>query len=1373
MRFEGIAAATCLLLACSPETHDRNERLGRTEAALAVQQAKLTSASTANGTAVAISGNTAIILASSAAWAWVRSGATWSEQQKLLDLPFAAEPVGGGANTHGVALDGETALIGVPQDNSVYVFVRAGTTWTQQARFQPFVGTSSSRYGASVALHGDLALVGIPGGEAVAQFTRTNTTWTAGPALRSLITGGVAPTQSSGFGASVALSSDSALVGNGNNALFSFARTGNAITSFWSVYGSVTPGFASSLSISGDTAVVGAVSSSDLTPTVGSAFVYTRSGITWTQSATLAPSGGADYDFFGSSVALSGEVAVIGSPGDDDKGSSSGSAYVFGRSGGTWTEREKIVPADGYVDGRFGIAVALSLGTALIGAPGSSSRSEPGAGYVFLIGDPDGTPCTTNTACASGKCVDGVCCDSLCTGSCQSCLAAHKGSGANGTCGLIAAGTDPKNACGDQGAATCGTTGSCDGVSTTCGKYTSATTCVTATCANATTENPADKCDGVGSCIATATKPCNVGYACVGAACRTTCTGDGDCAAGYGCHTASSQCRKIDGAQCDGATECKSAFCVDSVCCATSCTGTCQACSAAAKTSGASGTCGPAKVATDPRESCADQGPTSCGTNGACDGAGACAKYPLGTSCGSGTCNGTTFNAANSCDGNGTCATSAASTQCAPHLCVAPTGCKKPCAGDTDCVSGFKCHVASGECRKSDGADCALASECASGSCVDLVCCATACTGACQACSAARKTTGTSGTCGPSKVGTDFHDDCAELGAASCGSSGTCDGAGSCALYATTAQCAAGSCASATTENPPDFCNGTGTCAPTPVAPCLAGYACVGGGCRTTCTTDVHCATGFGCHVASGQCRKIVGATCAAATDCASGFCADGVCCDAACTGACSACSAALKQGGSADGTCGAARSNTDPHDSCADQGASTCGTNGLCNGAGACSLFASGTSCGVGSCSGTQLTSSAACDGLGACKKSATVTDCAPYVCDPAGCKSPCATDADCVTGNACEAGACKPLRDKAATCSRNAECKSGFCVDKVCCETACNTGCVACSAAAKGQGEDGTCGNAASGLDPHDDCARDPGFPASCKSDGACDGSGKCRAFARLGTACGTTSCAGGRVSGSLCDGVGACKAGSEVPCDPFGCSGNDCGTSCTSNAFCASAAICGPAGVCVAQKQMADACSTDGECNSGYCVDGVCCNAICTGQCEACDGAGTKGKCLPATGAPHGKRAACSGAASACAGACDGANPASCTYPGASTTCGEGKACDKGACVQVRAVCKDAQTSSPPGGAEASCIPFACDGATGVCRQACAASSECAAGYLCEAPRCVPVTAAEVNDDGGGCGCRVTGAGTGRDGLVLAIAALVGLRIRRARRSRSTRR
>ena len=142
--------------------------------------------------------------------------------------------------------------------------------------------------------------------------------------------------------------------------------------------------FGVSVALDGDTAVVGANQDDDNGSNSGSVYVFVRSGTTWTQQRKLVANDGTEYDLFGTSVALDGDTAVVGATGDDDNGSHSGSAYVFFRSGTTWTQQQKLVANDGASQDYFSNSVALDGDIAVIGAPGHYMSPNSGSVYVFF-----------------------------------------------------------------------------------------------------------------------------------------------------------------------------------------------------------------------------------------------------------------------------------------------------------------------------------------------------------------------------------------------------------------------------------------------------------------------------------------------------------------------------------------------------------------------------------------------------------------------------------------------------------------------------------------------------------------------------------------------------------------------------------------------------------------------------------------------------------------------------------------------------------------------------------------------------------------------------------------------------------------------------
>jgi hypothetical protein len=143
--------------------------------------------------------------------------------------------------------------------------------------------------------------------------------------------------------------------------------------------------FGSSLGVDGSTFVSGAPFSSVRTQFAGAAYVYTLLGTAWLQQATLTASDAALVDFFGNAVDVDGDTIVVGAYGSNTGFTDAGAAYVFTRTGTTWTQQAKLVAPDPNPDDRFGYSVAVDGDTIVIGSPFSDPGGtlEAGAAYVF------------------------------------------------------------------------------------------------------------------------------------------------------------------------------------------------------------------------------------------------------------------------------------------------------------------------------------------------------------------------------------------------------------------------------------------------------------------------------------------------------------------------------------------------------------------------------------------------------------------------------------------------------------------------------------------------------------------------------------------------------------------------------------------------------------------------------------------------------------------------------------------------------------------------------------------------------------------------------------------------------------------------------
>lgn len=347
------------------------------------------------GQSVAISGDTAVIGAPmaridgqyrGAAYVFVRNGSTWVQQQKLI----ANDGATGNEFGAQVALSGDTAVIGTSVE-AVYVFVRSGTTWTQQQKLTASDSAANDYFGSGLSIDGDTIVIGAPGVDytwsnrgAVYIYVRSGTTWTQQPRL--MVDDGES------FGCSVAISGDIVMIGASGTeidgrkrqgAVYVFARSGGT----WAQQQKLTASdgvaynyFGNSIAFSGDTIVVGA-NLSVINNYQGAAYVFVNNGNAWIQQQKLIASDGAAGDYFGADVGISGDTAIVGAKNADVSGrSDQGAAYVFVRNGSVWTE-QKLTSSYGVAKDYFGQGVAISSDTAIIGS--YLEGNDQGVVYIF------------------------------------------------------------------------------------------------------------------------------------------------------------------------------------------------------------------------------------------------------------------------------------------------------------------------------------------------------------------------------------------------------------------------------------------------------------------------------------------------------------------------------------------------------------------------------------------------------------------------------------------------------------------------------------------------------------------------------------------------------------------------------------------------------------------------------------------------------------------------------------------------------------------------------------------------------------------------------------------------------------------------------
>jgi hypothetical protein len=230
--------------------------------------------------------------------------------------------------------------VGAPASSEAFLFERNGEEWPLEQRL--FTNEDATQFGNAVALQGTTAVIG-------------------------------------------AILDDTAGVDSGAAYVFTFSgKRWDVDTKLTVGVGVRTDEFGSSVAVDGNTIVVGARFRDDADDDAGSAYVFTLSGTTWNQQAKLVADEGQESDAFGTSVALFGNVALVGAPGSDLGVNNAGASYLFIRDGETWTEFDRLLDPLPNAGSGFGTGVALGTDIALIGSP-FSDDGEESAGTALLF----------------------------------------------------------------------------------------------------------------------------------------------------------------------------------------------------------------------------------------------------------------------------------------------------------------------------------------------------------------------------------------------------------------------------------------------------------------------------------------------------------------------------------------------------------------------------------------------------------------------------------------------------------------------------------------------------------------------------------------------------------------------------------------------------------------------------------------------------------------------------------------------------------------------------------------------------------------------------------------------------------------------------
>jgi hypothetical protein len=309
-----------------------------------------------------------------------------------------------------VAIDGNIAVVGAYQKDSngldcgaAYVFELSGSQWLQGPKLTPSDGFAGDNFGRSVAIEANTIVVGsyigdtnVPDTGSAYVFTRSDANWSQQQKL-------TAPDANTGdrFGCSISIDSNTIIIGaygddNYTGGAYVFVRAGTT----WSFQKKLSTSdanagdnFGCSVAIDGNTIIVGAPKSNHLgLDDTGSAYIFTSTAGLWSQQTVLYASDAGYTNYFGWSVALDGNYAVIGAYECDIVDvTKAGAAYVFSKIDSNWVEQQKLFDADDPCNGEdFGWSVAIKndtiIASCICDSPGGK---QTGSVFEFVRSGPD------------------------------------------------------------------------------------------------------------------------------------------------------------------------------------------------------------------------------------------------------------------------------------------------------------------------------------------------------------------------------------------------------------------------------------------------------------------------------------------------------------------------------------------------------------------------------------------------------------------------------------------------------------------------------------------------------------------------------------------------------------------------------------------------------------------------------------------------------------------------------------------------------------------------------------------------------------------------------------------------------------------------
>ena len=332
-------------------------------------------------------------------YVFTKSGSTWSQSQVLVSSDIANYDQFG----FNVDVDGDYLLISAkelsnPPTGGGYIFHKSGNTWSQQAKLVASTAAAYDSTGESCAISGDTAVLGSPWGEPPGSsinaageafvFVRSGTSWSEQARINPTNTANDYLDDVDIDGDTIVIGSTQNLSSTNGGAVYVYTRSGTS----WSLQQKIISNNAAvansrwgeQVKISGDTLVASCANYTNGSGHTGNVEVWTRSGTSWSFQATLTPNPTDTSGSYGRSLSIDGDTVAVGNYSYSGTAGNEGRAYIFERTGTSWSQKKVLTASTPVGSSNFGYGVSVDEANGEVAIGASSFSASPTArAYVF------------------------------------------------------------------------------------------------------------------------------------------------------------------------------------------------------------------------------------------------------------------------------------------------------------------------------------------------------------------------------------------------------------------------------------------------------------------------------------------------------------------------------------------------------------------------------------------------------------------------------------------------------------------------------------------------------------------------------------------------------------------------------------------------------------------------------------------------------------------------------------------------------------------------------------------------------------------------------------------------------------------------------